>query len=147
MVALGKDWGFGAVSNRQPVPLGLSDGLIDEASVFGQALTPAQIKGLYDVGKGQFLDITGNGNLTDDGTRVCEYDAFNRLKRVWKKGETNTLIAEYTYDALGRRIRKVIEDLDGGYGGLTGNIPSGTWDYLYTGVQCIEERDIKTLHI
>jgi RHS repeat-associated protein len=46
-----------------------------------------------------------------------------------------------TYDALGRRIRKVIADLGGGNGGLTGDIPAGTTDYLYDGVQCIEERD------
>ena len=66
---------------------------------------------------------------------------------VWVKrksgGVFNTQIAAYTYDALGRRIRKVIPDItqDPDLGGLTGDIPAGTTDYLYDGVQCIEERD------
>jgi hypothetical protein len=45
-----------------------------------------------------------------------------------------------SYDAMGRRIRKVVSN-----DGLSGNIPNGTTDYIYQGVQCIEERiDVDT---
>jgi len=66
------------------------------------------------------------------------YDAFNRLIQV-KRKSTNLVIAVYTYDSAGRRIRKVITN-----GGLSGSITNGTTDYLYkTGkTQCVEERDV-----
>jgi len=48
-----------------------------------------------------------NGNITSDGTLTFAYDAFNRLRQVKRDG---TLIAEYFYDAFGRRIRKVTVD-------------------------------------
>ena len=78
-----------------------------------------------------------NGNLANDGVRSYQWDALNRLKVVTRVSDSQT-IAEYTYDALGRRIRKVVSN-----GGLSGDIPDGTTDYLYhSGVaQCIEERD------
>jgi len=93
----------------------------------------------YDHGDNGATAREGNGNIVDDGTRVYAYDAFNRLVTV--SDTTPTLLVTYTYDAMGRRIRKVIEDLNGGTGGLTGDIPAGTTDYLYTNVQCVEERD------
>ena len=79
-----------------------------------------------------------NGNLANDGVRKYEWDALNRLKKVYKTPDSPTLIATYTYDALGRRIRKVVSN-----GGLSGDIPNGTTDYLYHSgtAQCIEERD------
>ena len=43
------------------------------------------------------------GNLTSDGTLDFEYDYRNQIVRV-KQGETT--IAEYKYDALGRRVEK-----------------------------------------
>ena len=82
----------------------------------------------------------GNGNLTDDGLRLYAYDAMNRLVQV-KKKDGGAVVATYTYDALGRRIRKGIADLGGGLGGLTGDVPAGTTDYLYSGVQCVEENN------
>jgi hypothetical protein len=39
--------------------------------------------------------------------------------------------------ALGRRIRKVITN-----NGLSGSVGNGTTDYVYTGWQCLEERDV-----
>jgi len=83
----------------------------------------------------------GNGNIVNDGTRRFVYDAFNRVKEVYKEdsqnpGEFTVKIAEYTYDALGRRIRKKITG-----GGLPTGLSDTTVDYLYDGVQCIEERD------
>jgi YD repeat-containing protein len=74
--------------------------------------------------------------LRADGTRLYAYDALNRLKTVTRKSDDET-IATYSYDALGRRIRKEVEN---------GGIPedpdlNGTTDYLYAGVRCLEERD------
>jgi RHS repeat-associated protein len=78
-----------------------------------------------------------NGNLADDGVRTYEWDALNRLKKVYKNPSSPALIGEYTYDAFGRRIRKVVTN-----GGLSGTIPNGTTDYLYNSRwQCVEERD------
>ena len=81
----------------------------------------------------------GSGNIVDDGRREYLWDALNRLVQVTDKDKTspNDVVAVYTYDAAGRRIRKVVTN---------GGIPSdsglnGTLDFLYTGVQCIEERN------
>jgi len=71
------------------------------------------------------LAYDDNGNLTDDGTLLLEYDPFNRLKRV-KNASNSQTVGEYTYDASGKRIRKVITN-----GGITGTISNGTTDYLY----------------
>ena len=76
----------------------------------------------------------GNGNVADDGTRLYQYDAFNRLVTVIRKSGPEQ-VAAYWYDALGRRVRKEIMD-----GGLPGDLDDGTIDYIYSGVQCLEER-------
>jgi len=81
----------------------------------------------------------GSGNIAVDGTRRCVYDAMNRLKEAYKKdagGEYTVQVAAYTYNALGRRIRKVVSG-----GGVPGGLPDSTTDYLYADVQCIKERD------
>src|SRR5579871_2586562 len=75
-----------------------------------------------------------NGNLIDDGVRLYQYDAFNRLIAVTRKRD-GQVIAQYLYDALGRRVRKVVSN-----GGLSGDILNGTTDYLYHSQQCLEER-------
>jgi RHS repeat-associated protein len=62
--------------------------------------------------------------------------SFSRLTRVFKTPSSPVLVGEYSYDAGGRRIRKVISN-----GGLSGTIANGTIDYLYDGLQCVEERD------
>ena len=61
-----------------------------------------------------------NGNLTDDGTYLYDYDIENRMTRVRLKSGT-VLLADYHYDALGRRIRKIIP---------TGQPDAGTWTYV-----------------
>jgi len=56
-----------------------------------------------------------NGNLTDDGVYKYAYDAWNRLVKVTTEHDALTL-ATCAYDALGRRIKKVVSnsgDLDG----------------------------------
>jgi YD repeat-containing protein len=60
---------------------------------------------------------------------------LNRLKTVTRKSDDET-IATYSYDALGRRIRKEVTN-----GGLPGDLPNGATDCLYAGVRCFEERD------
>jgi len=78
-----------------------------------------------------------NGNLKNDGERGYLYDAFNRLVQVIKDPDgTPATVGTYTYDAMGRRIRKVITN-----GGITGTIPNGTTDFAYSGWRCVEERN------
>jgi RHS repeat-associated protein len=81
-----------------------------------------------------------NGNLLNDGIRSYQYDALNRLVKV-SNASTSALLATYAYDGLNRRIQKIIADLSGGLGGLTGDIPAGTINYLYDGQQMAMERD------
>ena len=57
------------------------------------------------IGSAQQIDLTSddNGSLTDDGSQLYEYDAENRLIRVTRKSD-GTVLQEYAYDALGRRV-------------------------------------------
>ena len=125
---------IGAFDNNG-TPANFLAATIDEAAVFDSALTGAQIEQLYRIGAGSLAGQAGNGNITDDGTRLYAYDAFNRVIQVRGKSD-GLLVATYTYDALGRRIRKVISNT-----GLPGTLSNDTIDYLYNGVQCVEERD------
>jgi RHS repeat-associated protein len=63
-----------------------------------------------------------NGNLLNDGVHSYSYDSQNHLIAV-DNGNTST----YKYDALGRRIEKVVG--------------TETTQYLYSGVNEIENRD------
>jgi RHS repeat-associated protein len=56
-----------------------------------------------------------NGNLISDGTLLYEYDVENRLTRVTRSSDLQ-IIAEYFYDALDRRVCKIVSNsgsLDG----------------------------------
>ena len=68
-----------------------------------------------------------NGNLKDDGTHLFGYDFENRLVEV-KLKSTSALVATYTYDALGRRVEKVVA-------------AGSTTRFLLDGVQVVEEYD------
>lgn len=46
-----------------------------------------------------------NGNLTDDGMYTYKYDFENRLVKITNKFD-NSIVAEFEYDALGRRTKK-----------------------------------------
>jgi RHS repeat-associated protein len=72
-----------------------------------------------------------NGNESDDGTFLYAWDSMNRLRTVTRKSDS-TLIAVYTYDALGRRIQKVVTN-SGALNGTTG--------FEYDGWRSIEERN------
>ncbi len=76
-----------------------------------------------------------NGNLKNDGTLIYAYDALNRPIQINRVSD-GLIIATYLYDAMNRRVRKTILN-----GGLTGNIPNGTNDYIWMGNQVMEERN------
>ena len=77
-----------------------------------------------------------NGNQTDNGVATFNWDYLNRLRRVARKDGVG-VIAEYTYDADGRRIRKVVTN-----GGLRGDPTlNGTTTFHYDGWRVVEERD------
>jgi YD repeat-containing protein len=67
------------------------------------------------------------GNLTDDGTQTYYYDYENRLTKVVRNSDGETL-GEYKYDPFGRRAKKL---LNGG---------TSVINYLYDGAQVIEGR-------
>ncbi len=94
--------------------------------------TGSLVKFQYD---GQATPATGNGNLTNDGTLIYQYDALNRLIQV-NRASDGLAIATYVYDAGNRRVRKTVTN-----GGVTGNIPNGTTDYVWQGWQTMEERN------
>lgn len=78
----------------------------------------------------QYTAITGtgaaspthdfDGNLTNNGTNIFEYDGENRL-RVIKRSSGAVLVATYTYDDQSRRIRTV----------TTASAPQGVTDIVY----------------
>jgi RHS repeat-associated protein len=76
----------------------------------------------------------GNGNIADDGLRTYEYDALNRVSQVFRKSN-GQVIANYYYDALGRRTIKFVSN-----GGMP-NDPAlnAIWTYLYDGARVVEE--------
>jgi len=76
-----------------------------------------------------------NGNLKNDGTLIYAYDSLNRPIQINRVSD-GLVIATYLYDAMNRRVRKTISN-----GGLTGNIPNGTTDYIWSGWQVVEERN------
>jgi len=54
------------------------------------------------------LEYDAAGNLTTDKDGyIYEYDYENRIVKITKTGQTK---AEFAYDALGRRIRKIAGD-------------------------------------
>jgi YD repeat-containing protein len=77
------------------------------------------------------LHQTVGGEPTDPLVRVFSYDYADRLVAV--QGASGP-VAQYAYDALGRRIAKVV------YAGLP-PVPVQTNRYLYAGGQVIEEHD------
>ncbi len=67
-----------------------------------------------------------NGNQGFDGTNYYFYDQENRLTKVASNMAGTTLIAEYQYDPLGRRVAKIVGP--------------DTTRYYYDGEKVIEER-------
>jgi RHS repeat-associated protein len=108
---------------------------LNEVTAYG--VLPASTAVLYDHGNNSGSGASrGNGNIVDDGIRTYAYDAFNRLTTVTNKSSSQT-IGQYTYDAQGRRIQKIVSN-----GGLSGSVANGTTRYLYDQNQCVEELSI-----
>lgn len=76
-----------------------------------------------------------NGNLKNDGAIGVSYDALNRPIQINRVSD-GLVIATYVYDAMNRRVRKTVSN-----GGLGGNVPNGTTDYIWSGWQVMEERN------
>jgi RHS repeat-associated protein len=110
------DWTLDGVGSWQQV-----DGETREHSSFNEIVSRDSTTLQHD----------DSGNQTDDGTLQYQWDAMNRLARVTRKSDGN-VIAEYSYDAANRRIRKVVAN--------SGDLHSTT-DFYYAGWQVLEERD------
>jgi RHS repeat-associated protein len=133
---------LGNWSSTEITPEGADDSLeqsrthnkLNEVTAYGVAPTSTPV--LYDQGNNTGTPPQkGNGNIIDDGIRTYQYDALNRLGVVKKKSSGNT-IAAYSYDAIGRRTRKVVTN-----GGITGTVANSTFRYTYDGQQIVEELD------
>ncbi len=110
------------------------DGLGNRSQVLTTPPTPpstvtyaADVVNQYTAVGGVARTHDNNGNPKDDGTYVFSYDFENRLVQVRQSG-TLTLIADYHYDALGRRVEKVLA-------------AGTTTRYLLDGVEVVEEYD------
>ena len=91
-----------------------------EHSSFNELITQDGATLLYD----------DNGNLVEDENYTYEYDSRNRLRIATRKADG--VVAEYSYDAMGRRIRKEVTN-SGANDGVT--------DFYYDGNRVVEERD------
>ncbi|NIT55187.1 MAG: hypothetical protein GWN00_02735 [Aliifodinibius sp.] len=77
------------------------DGSIDNVMIFDEALSDDQIQTLFNFGN---LSYDEAGSLTTDQRGYeYEYDYENRIVKITKGTRT---IAEFAYDALGRRVEK-----------------------------------------
>ena len=78
-----------------------------------------------------------NGNLTNDGRRVFEYDFENQLTNVYVD---STWRSEFKYDAFGRRRIRKEYGWSGSAWALTNEVR-----YVYDGMLPIQERDANNL--
>lgn len=119
-IPLHSNWSLDGVGNWDRV-----DGETRQHSSFNEIMQRSGSGGVTA------LQHDDNGNQTDDGTLTFTWDYRNRLRTVMRKAG-NALIAVYSYDALGRRIRKVVTNS----GAL-----NGTTDFYLSGWREIEERN------
>jgi RHS repeat-associated protein len=102
-VAQNQDWNYDAMGNW----LGFQSGALNQTRQFNGVNEITSINGPTGVVTPQY-DPVGNmttmpavGNWTT--AQTLKWDSWNRLVRV---GEGSTILAEYTYDALFRRVTK-----------------------------------------
>ncbi|NLF17472.1 MAG: hypothetical protein GX595_09460, partial [Lentisphaerae bacterium] len=92
------------------------------------AYTLANTANEYATIGGQSVTYDAAGNLTvDEDGRRYSYDERNRLIQVQKPAPDDTVLASYSYDALGRRV--------------VATIGTVTTRYYHDGQNVIEERD------
>lgn len=116
MTPLHSRWTIDGVGNWQQV-----DDEVRQHSSFNELV----------VRNGMVIDHDANGNEIDDGTFTFQWDYRNRLRAVTRKAD-GLLVGLYTYDAVNRRIRKVVTNPSG---------PDVVTDFYYDGWRVIEERD------
>ena len=116
---LHSDWTLDGVGNWQQV-----DSETREHSSFNEIIERSD-------GATTTILSDDNGNETDDGDYIFEWDYRNCLRTVTRKSDS-ALIAVYTYDAENRRTRKVVTN---------SGAQNGTTDFYYDGWQVVEERD------
>jgi hypothetical protein len=80
------------------------------------------------------LTYDDNGNLASDGDLKFSYDFLNRLVRV-RRAADDSLLADYAYNALGRRVLKV------DYSQTPTPPPSDVTRYIYDTYDVIGEYD------
>ena len=113
--------------------------------------TPTTTGFLYDHGNNassadSYVQLQGNGNLVNDGVRIYQFDALNRLIQINDAANPSVVIATYVYDVFNRRILKNVLDLGGGVGGITGNVIARAYEYIYDGQQLITEAGSDTVY-
>lgn len=84
------------------------------------------------------LAYDGNGNLIGDQVYTYDYDEENRLVRVTRKGNRRVPareVAEYQYDALGRRVVKIASPFG----------PTVETRYFYDDDRIIEEQNLASV--
>lgn len=79
----------------------------------------------YTLFKGLSQNHDNNGSRTQDGTKTFKYDALNRLLSVSDNGQE---IVRFTYDALSRRMQKILPNQSG-------------IRFIHRGNNLLEERD------
>jgi RHS repeat-associated protein len=79
----------------------------------------------------------GNGNLTNDGQRVFEYDFENQLTNVYVSGQWRSA---FKYDGFGRRRERREFSWSGSAWTLTNEVR-----YVYDGMLVMQERDANNL--
>jgi RHS repeat-associated protein len=121
-VPLHKNWTLDGVGNWQRV-----DAETREHSSFNEITVRSGAQ------KTAIMSNDNNGNMTSDDTFIFAWDYANRLRTVTRKAD-GARIAVYSYDAMGRRIRKVVTN--------SGDL-NGTTDFYLDGWQEIEERDAR----
>ncbi|MEA5536936.1 RHS repeat-associated core domain-containing protein [Crocosphaera sp. XPORK-15E] len=123
-VSQGQDWNLDGVGNWDTSTIFDENGnpIVDdrEHSSFNELTTQ----------NGATLRYDDNGNLVEDADYTYQYDSRNRLRIATRKGDG--VVAEYLYDAMGRRIRKEVSN-SGANDGVT--------DFYYDGNRVVEERD------
>lgn len=77
-----------------------------------------------------------NGNMTNDGQFLYDYDAENRITRARRilpgSPPTSQVVGEYYYDAIGRRVRKVVSNCGEVFDGDFVWIWNPRWQLLQT---------------